>query len=376
MTGHRNRRAGLLAAIAAVMTVVGLSGCAATTAAPAAPPTSTGAASAPTPSSSAAQPLACGDLVDQQEVVRAFTPRGTTASGSITPTTPWDTRLLGPVAVAGAGGLACAWRVGTGASAGTLLVEVLPGAASQWSALMYGDGPTSERHRFAGIEAAATCGDPGCGASAVVGSSWVRADLVIPGLNGASSAMGRESTTTILDGAAPVFDRLFTTVQRASAARLAFPAHPGSPSGTPRCEGILPAAQLAPLLSSSSATYDLRRPTGASDSIDGAAAHDLGSFECFANGSSTAGDSTADLVVAPGQAWAVKTMEGSRYSDTTPLRPVRLAGATSSETAETTCASGATTPCTVVFSLGTLAIQVDDSPHAVGIAEAVIANAR
>lgn len=377
-----SRRVEVTAGIAAALVVVGLGGCSAF-APPVepSPPIASPSAGVSTATATpvASDPLRCTDLIDQREVVAAFTRSGTTASGSVTAITPSDGELTGPIAVVGAGGLACAWSVRTSAStgsAGTLLVQVLPGAASQWSALMYGDGPTSDRRDFAGISAAATCGDPGCGASAVVGSSWVRVDLTIPGIGGESSAFGAESQDAILTGASPTISRIFTTVQGASAAQREFPEHPGSTSGTPRCEGILRTAGIAPLLSSRDATYQLLPLDGRTSSISGAASHDLGSYRCFANGSSTTGGSTADITVAPGQAWAVRAIDGSRYFDARPLRPTRLVGATSGETAETTCADGSTEECTTVFSLGDLAIQVGGTKNATRIAEAIIAEAR
>jgi hypothetical protein len=368
--------------VAAALVVMGVSGCStpapvATTSSPSASPTP--AASTPAATPAASGPLQCAGLIDQQEVVAAFTRSGTTATGSVTAITPYDGELTGPIAVAGAGGLACAWSVRTSASnksTSTLLVQVLPGAASDWSALMYGDGPTSDRRQFAAITSAATCGDPGCGASAVVGSSWVRVDMTIPGIGGQNSVFGNESQNGILTGASSMISRVFATVQRASAEQLDFPKHPGSTSGTPRCKGILRTADIAPLLVSSDATYQLLPLNGETYSISGAASHDLGSYRCFANGTSTAGDSTAEISVAPGQSWALKAIDGSQYFDSKPLRPTRLVGATSIETAETTCAAGGAKECTTVFALGGLAIQVSGTKNATKIAEAIIAYAR
>lgn len=368
------------AAIAGTLVTLGLSGC--STSAPitgGSPSTASSTAAAPSTSATAADPLRCTDLVEQQEVVAAFTRSGATATGSITAITPYDGELTGPVAVVGAGGLACAWSVRTSASdgaVGSLLVQVLPDAASQWSALMYGDGPTSDRRDFAGITSAATCGDPGCGASAVVGSGWVRVDMTIPGIGGEQSVFGTESQEGILAGASPAISRIFTTVQEASAAQLDFSKHPGSTSGDAQCDEILPTVSLAPLLSSSGAIYQALPLTGETYSISGAASHDLGSFRCSAKGTSLSGDSTAEITVAPGQAWSVAAMEGSRYFGSEPLRRTRLVGATSSETAETTCVDGGTRECTTVFSLGDRAIQVSGTRNATSIAEAVIARAR
>jgi hypothetical protein len=377
-----SRRVTATVGIAAALVAIGLSGCSASapapeTSSPVASPTAVASTAPATPA--ATGPLQCADLIEQQEVVTAFTRSGTASTGSVTAITPYDGELTGPLAVTGAGGLACAWSVRTSASsgsAGTLLVQVLPGAASQWSAMMYGDGPTSDRREFAGITSAATCGDPGCGASAIVGSAWVRVDMTIPGIGGENSAFGGESQAAILSGASPSISRVFSTVQHASPARLVFPKHPGSTSGTPRCEGILRTADIAPVLSSSDAAYQLLPLTGRTYSISGAASHDLGSYRCFANGTGTAGASTADITVAPGQTWAITAIDGSRYFDSNPLRPTRLVGATGSEAAETTCAQGGTSECTTVFSLGDLAIQVGGTKNATKIAEAIIASAR
>jgi hypothetical protein len=173
-----------------------------------------------------------------------------------------------------------------------------------------------------------------------------------------------------------MISRVFTAVQHASDDRLAFPKHPGSRAAASRCDAILPTADLAPLLSSSDATYQLRPLNGETYSISGAASADLGSYSCFASGTGTSGGGTADITVAPGQAWAVRAMEGSRYFDSAPLRPARLPGATSGEIAETTCIGGSENECTTVFSLGDLAIEVGGTTNAVKIAAAIIAHAR
>ncbi len=290
-----------------------------------------------------------------------------TAGGTITAET----------AVQGAGGLSCSWRIGgDGGTADDVVVNaaVLPGAAKDWSAQVFGDAPTAKRRVFAGISAAATCADPGCGASAAVGSSWVRVDLLTVGLGEGTSVFAGETEDTLFANARPAIATVFATVQRATAAQLRFPSHVGT-RGASDCRNFLKPGPLAAAMGVRSASYaEPRYPDGVSDSLAGAAEHRIGVSSCFVNGSGTGPNSTAQVTIAPDQAWAVTAMAAHPDARGT-LKPVTLTNQVAGEHALTDC-TGTANECSVVFSLGTTAIQVDDGIRSKQIAEAIIAEAR
>ncbi|MGN6741724.1 MAG: hypothetical protein ACTHJL_00300 [Amnibacterium sp.] len=371
-----DRRTALLVPIG--LAVLALTACA-QQGSPAAPsesatttPTSAPATSAP-PTIAPAGLLRCTDLGTPSEIRAAYTAADGRDDASVEPTSPLDDTITGATAIQGAGGLACAWSVRRGADeADTYTVSVLPRAATEWSAMLYGDGPTSERRTFAGVSAAATCGDPGCGASARVGDAWVRVDLVVAGLAEGRSVLGNETVDTIFAHASPAISRAIRAVQQADASRLRFPTHPGSPQNPPACESFLRTSDLAHAIGTTSATYQVRHPDGASDSIAGAAQHRIGVTDCFGQGSGSAPYGLASMVLAPGQAWAVRAIADAATGD---LTHTTLPGMAPGEVALTDC-TGADHPCTVLFSLGSTAIEVDETSHSRAVAEAILAYAR
>ena len=129
-----------------------------------------------------------------------------------------------------------------------------PGAAKDWSAQVFGDAPTAKRRVFAGISAAAACADPGCGASAAVGSSWVRVDLLTVGLGEGTSVFAGETEDTLFANARPAIATVFATVQRATAAQLRFPSHVGT-RGASDCRTFLKPGPLAAAMGVRSASY-------------------------------------------------------------------------------------------------------------------------
>lgn len=375
----RNRRAALLAP--AGLAILALTACSplgspgaapsATVAAPATP----AAARTATPTSAApasTHPLACADLGRTSEIRAAFTPDDGSGGTTVGAVGIGDGTLSGATAVAGAGGLACRWTVRSGSQTiGAYTVSVLPGAGPEWTALMYGDGPTPDRRTFAGVKAAATCGDPGCGASAAVGSTWVRVDLIVDGLAEGQSVLGAEDPDVIFGHASSAISRAFDVVRHADAAQLRFPAHPGRPNDPPTCESFLRTSDLAHALGTSDAVYTRQVPDAAYGSVAGAAEHRLGVVSCFGQGSGTAAYSDADITIAPGQAWAVPvTANGDRT-----LKRIGLPGLADGEQAFSDC-TGAARACRVLLDLGGTAIGIDETTHSKAVAEAILAYAR
>jgi hypothetical protein len=323
-------------------------------------------------------PLRCGDLVTESKILAAVHGPNSPASRSVTRTSTAEGSVTGEKAIQGAGGLSCSWKVGADsrpASTATFTVSLLPQAAREWTPMLSGDAPTTSRRTFAAVSAAADCADAGCAASAPIGSAWVRVDLTVTGLGEGQSVYGDESTAAIFRGARPAIAAVFTSVKRATAAQLRFPSHVGPTPSASDCRNYLKTVPLARAMGVGSATYGTpRRPDGTSDSIAGAAEHRIGVSVCYADGSGTGPNSLARITIAPLQSWAVTAMAADPTARGG-LTPVTLTGQTAGEHALTNC-SGAGTPCTVVFALGTAAIQIDDTTRAKQIAEAIIAEAR
>ncbi|HEY8318897.1 MAG TPA: hypothetical protein VIG76_08705 [Amnibacterium sp.] len=383
-----NRHPVLLGAVTALAVGV-LAGCShavpATPGGPgasAAPVATPDASPSPTPTASAATasaPLRCDDLLTHAQLLAAAQGPHSPANRTVSVTSTAGGTITAETAVQGAGGLSCAWRIaGEGAATDDVVVNaaVLPGAAKDWSAQMFGDAPTAKRRVFAGISAAATCGDPGCGASAAVGSSWVRVDLLTVGLAEGTSVFAGETEDTLFTNAGPAIAAVFATVQHASAAQLRFPSHVGT-RATSDCRTFVKPGPLAAAMGVRSTSYaDPRYPDSVSDSIAGAAEHRIGVSSCFVNGSGTGPNSTAKITIAPDQAGAVAAMAADPKARG-PLKPVTLANQVAGEHALTDCSSSSSpNECSVVFSLGTTAIQVDDGIRSKQIAEAIIAEAR
>lgn len=379
---HRVRTSAALAAIGVLF--VSVAGC--TGSASAAPSSARAALSSVTsvqPSAARAStadrraPLTCLDLVSRAKIAAAL--HGPHFTGrTVTPTTTAAGLITGEKAIQGAGGLSCSWTVDTSSTStrkAVFTASVLPGAAKEWSALLFGDGPSSSRRTFAGVSAAAACGDPGCAASAVVGAAWVRVDLTVQGLGEGRSVFANESERTIFANAGPAIAAVFSGVQHATPAQLRFPNHLAATRSVPRCTAFLGTAALARAMKVRSASYiRTPQPTGASDSIAGAAQHRIGTAVCFASGAGSNPDGIASITIAPRQAWAVGALvKNPDYRGA--FTATTLPGQTGAERALTDC-HGAGTPCTTVFALGSTAIQVDDTRRSTAIAEAILAQAR
>jgi hypothetical protein len=388
--GRRSVRRRLALLLPAALLGVGvLAGCstpstgqadaAATSQAPASDAPATTAAPTSSASTPAAGPLTCADLVPKQQIIAALAGGRSERDWVVLPTSTAAGTITTELAVRGAGGLSCSWSAGPPQSETTpavLTVAVLPGAAADWSAMLYGDGPTPLRRTFAGVSAAAACGDPGCGASAPVGSSWVRVDLATGSRESGGSVFAQESDDEVLAGMRPAVETVFRAVQHASAAQLRFPNHLTGDATPADCRTFLTKADIDGALRVHPTTVDTdRQPTGASDSISGDAQHRLGESVCTIMGHATSNDfEAASITVAPGQSWAVDELT-SVPAARGAFHVTRVAGQVSGEHAVTDCTATRTT-CTVVFSLGSTAIQVEDTDRAVEVAAAIVAGAR
>lgn len=338
-------------------------------------------AASPSPSATAttAAPLTCADLVPKTQIIAALAGGRPADDWVVLDTSTAAGTITSELAVRGAGGLSCSWSAGPPQSETTpavLTVAVLPGAAADWSAQLYGDGPTADRRTFAGISAAASCGDPGCGASAVVGSSWVRVDLTTGSRESGGSVFASETDDEVFAGMRPAVESVFRTAQQATPAQLRFPDHLAGDSAPADCRSYLAKADVEGALGIRTTSVDTsHQPSAATESITGEAQHRIGSSVCDVMGHTESNDyEAAGVTVAPGQSWAVDELTSNTAARGT-FHTVELTGRVAGEHAVTDCTS-AGTPCTLVFSLGSTAIQIEFTGRAVQLAEAIIAAAR
>ncbi|RIX27832.1 hypothetical protein [Amnibacterium setariae] len=318
--------------------------------------------------------------MSKADIVRALAAGQPASDWVVIPTSTVDGSITGQKALEGAGGLGCSWRAGppsSEAGVAELIVSVLPGAAKEWTGALYGDGPTDQRRTFAGISAAAACGDPGCGATAAVGSSWVRVDLMTGPREGASptSAFAKETDDEVFAGLTPAVESALRTVQGASAAQLRFPDHVPSGQQAP-CTNYLKKASLAEALGVKSTSIDTSfQPDPKVDSLFAAAELRIGDSVCdLTDPRYTPAPELARVTVAPEQGWAVDDI-AAHSAQRGDLRPVALQGLASGERALSSCGSSGN-ECSVVFTLGSDAIQVANTPRANQVAEAILAAAR
>jgi hypothetical protein len=181
------------------------------------------------PSSVVHTPLTCADLVS-----------GSNADAALaSPSAPIDftTVVAYPTpfdfATTVAGGIHCAWlsdgsrgrysRITGGPGVAWLDVQVLPHAAHLWTNYTFGDSPgTAVQSRFAGVDGAHSCGDPGCTISAPIGDAWVIITVMDPGLGIGESLVGT-SDDDVLAKLTPAATALFATVRHATSAQLDWP---------------------------------------------------------------------------------------------------------------------------------------------------------
>ncbi|HEY8589700.1 MAG TPA: hypothetical protein VIL55_09135 [Naasia sp.] len=354
-----------------------LAGCAPTVpGATAAPPVPSDTPTpSPTETAAPAGLLECADLVGTDVIATALSAPGSTPD--VTEAREPSAELV-DLAVDAAGGLTCSWR--TGSAAGNPLeyrdgddwtyvtVQVLPDAGTSWSAMLFGDSPVEERIDVAGIETAAACGDPGCAFSAPVGDSWVQVEMRSFNFAIGGSPFGSMPVDDILASLQPIAESTFQTVLDASAEQIDFPqAAPGSVEM--KCDGALDPQGIGFALGHDGFAYqDDHNATPSVLFLTGYAAYRASMYSCLG----TDGDTmiTVGRELAPVLAAALEQPDTS-----TGLEPVELQGAADGEVAARACAD-TTSYCSVLFTIGSTAYQVESRQDAVGIAEAMIAQAR
>lgn len=339
-----------------------------------------GATSASSPA--AAEPLTCADLVGESDVHVALQ----------SPSAPIDFASLlsyptsRDFASTAAGGIRCAWLAD--GSTGTyskiigepgvpwLDVQVLPGAAGKWTSYTFGDGPgTDATTPFAGFDGAHSCGDPGCKATAPIGSAWVSIMVHDPGFGVGDSLVG-SSQDDIFAKLAPAATALFSTLANATPGQLDWPAtlaRATDPTAD-ACSSFLKPAALANALGVATIGEYADPADLPSDfvSLESVALGDAGFVTCSAEAGF---DARASFVLALDNASIVdRIVAGLGPKSAEHLES--LEGQTGGEKAVSNCGDGRP-GCELWFSLGVDAIYVSSSSSdSKAIAEAIIAQAR
>lgn len=328
-------------------------------------------AAKPTPAPVTMEPLTCEDLVTTEQVATALT-GDDGVRPDVVPALPPLANLEDHITDA-AGGLSCSWRAGEPPSAALthaddadwayLTIEVLPGGAPGWKAWAMGDGEHEELTEFAGVDAIAGCGDPGCGVYTAVGDSSVTVKMIAAGWGtGQSRYEGTEGS--ILAQLEPATSSVIDAISTAAPERLAWPRL--DTSGSRECNGALDPAGIAAALDVEEVA--LERTTMVRE---GTAADVVGLYICQVV--------DVDLpftMITVGRGLAPILDSLATTADTSDvLESVALAGAVEGERALLTC-SESSSYCTVLFSIGATAYQVQSKGDAIAIAEAMIAQAR
>ena len=371
------------AALTAAVTVLALSGCSSAVPGPSQATSAVSTpVSSPTPVSPANSPLTCSDLVPSIDAETALA----------SPSAPADyTTLLSypsPYDFAStiAGGIRCAWVAdgsrGTGSTAigqpgvPWLDVQVLPGAASDWTSYTFGDGPgTTATTPFAGFDGAHSCGDPGCKATAPIGSAWVSIMMHGAGSNTGDPLAGT-TEGEVFAKLVPAAAALFGTVQKATTAQLDWPATPArtlSPEVEP-CSSFLKAPALAQALGVPSVgdyASDAPLPNEIV-SLESTALRHAGAVRCTAG---TDGSARADFVLLTNNAAIVGRIATGLTPDSAE-HAAKLPNQTGTETTVSNCSSDRTA-CDLWFTLGADAIYVSSvSSDSMAVATAIIDQAR
>ncbi|MDJ0350539.1 hypothetical protein [Cryobacterium sp. PH29-G1] len=359
------------------LALVALTGC---TAQPSAEPS---ASATPLPTAvvpaAAASLYTCDDLASLDDVAHALaTVDGTvpTPVAAIQPST-----TLTDYAVPAIGGLSCSWRVG--AAAGDpmeypaaadwayLTVEVVPGGAETWAPSSFGDGPADPLTVIDGIEAATGCGDPGCFVSAPVGDAWVEIAMSTIWFGIGKGHFADMPTDAILAQLEPFAASVFTALTGADPGQLVWPMVEHV-NRDPACTGALKSQGVARALGVDSLEYEIF-DSAHIDPIyfDGYVAQRAGIFSCSVRAAGIMGTS---ISVGYGLGGVVDLMVTTPDAQAA-LPTIALEGAVDGEHAVQVCAD-ASGWCTVIFSLGQSAYQVESRTDAVAVAEAIIAQAR
>ena len=365
-----------------VGSLVALSGCSSAGSGGGQAPSADPDVATPSASPAAAAPLTCADLVGASDVdIALASPSAPTDFASLVSyPTPYD------FASTAAGGIRCAWLAD--GSTGTyskiigepgvpwLDVQILPGAAEKWTSYTFGDGPgTDSTTPFAGFDGAHSCGDPGCKATAAIGSSWVSILVHDPGFGVGDSLVG-SSQDEIFAKLAPAATSLFSTLAGATPAQLDWPGTPARASdpSVEACSSFLKSPALANALGVATVGEYADAVDLSSDivSLESVALEDAGFVTCSAEAGF---DARASFVLALDNASIVDRIaaglgpKSAEHLDT-------LDGQTGSEKAVSNCGDGRP-GCDLWFSLGVDAIYVSSiSSDSKAVAEAILAQAR
>ena len=355
------------------LALIALSGC---TVEPAAESKSSPSAA---PTEEAASAYTCSHLATLDAVAAALTPADGTAPTPVAATQPGT--ALSEFAVPALGGLSCSWRVGAAAGSpldypadsdwAYLSVKIVPGGAESWEPYALGDGPADTLVDIGGHESATGCGDPGCFISAPVGNFWVEIAMSTIFFGISEGHFGGMTSAAILAQMEPLAASVFTALTNADPRQLVWPAVE-LVEGEPACTGALKSQGIARALGVDSIEYESFESSATGPIwFDGYVAQRAGLFTCSARAE---GGADASITVGYDLAGIVDTMV-AKPDTSTALQQIVLEGAVDGERAVQICADTSSF-CTVIFSLGLSAYQVDSRTDAVAVAEAIIAQAR
>lgn len=360
-----------------VLALIALAGC---TAEPAATPTAEPTASAgAAPAHEATGTYTCDHLAPLETVAGALTPAEGSVPTPVLATQPGMT--LSEYAVPALGGLDCSWRVGAAAGSpleyprdsdwAYLSVKVVPGGAAAWAPYALGDGPADTLTRITGIESASGCGDPGCFISAPVGDAWVEIAMSTIFFGIGEGHFGGMTSDAILAQMEPLAAYVFTALTEAEPGQLDWPAV-DLVDRDPACTGALKSQGMATALGVDAIDYEIFDSSSTGPIwFDGYVAQRAGLFTCSVRADGVFGTS---ITVGYDLAGSVDTML-ARPDTSTAFQRIALEGAVDGEQAVQIC-TDTSSYCTVIFSLGQSAYQVESRTDAVAVAEMIIAQAR
>jgi len=360
-----------------VASLIALSGCASAGDAPVAQPPGTSSPSATAATASGTVPLTCDAIVDPALVDQALQSASAPANFQHLWLVKRGYDEVRSYAVEAAGGLSCAWTASPdSADAPWLQVSVLPDSPASVSPYLFGDAPTDQTRRFGTRTVTAACGDPGCGAMAVVNGRWVDIRLNIPGLGTTGTPLG--SIDTIFDQASPALAAIFDTLASATPAQVAWPTtstlnaveQEGRMTGDALCVASLRASDLGVALGDPTVSWQLATTPPALRGISDLALDRMGAVQCQASG-----PHYVQMTIAPGNAWIAGDI-GTNPRARRVFEKTRLIGQVEPEATFSDCAPGDPSDCTAILSLGTGAVSVTGSGGSRAIAEAITSYAR
>jgi hypothetical protein len=346
---HRVARPAVLILAATLASV--LAGCAVPIVQPSSPPP-THASPAPT-----ARTLSCADLVSGSELE--------TALGG--PAAAADPVIVGvgsaldvaqATAVTAAGGLQCAWRgPARDGFAPTLTVQLLPDPSSQWTPMLFSDGPETATESFGTHTVIATSGDPGYGATARVGRTWTFIERTYP------------PTGTTPPDTVSSLTPAFTSIFDAAAAEGGLLTSPRSRPTARTCQQVLSIARWSAALGGAS-RYDATTVDPASQGIIEVGQDRVGDIRCFATGATHGGS----FALARGGAHLLEALRtGVPAGDLAAYTPIPLIGLSSGDWAIGRSCGGRPGLCDVIFTRHADAYEVSEAPDPKAVAEAILA---